>query len=85
MVSPVGKHLEAGNTGEFTIEAQGVSYPVEKKLLCDIDTIISKGDKVVIDYGGGNESQFMVLRVDKKQAFEGHHTSCLLGRIEEKE
>jgi len=67
-----------GSTSAFTIEAQGVNYPVEVKLLCDIEVDIVKGDKVIV----GDEN-FMVLRADKRKGVEGHHTACLLGRMED--
>ena len=76
--------FDFGSSAEFNIEEQGISYPVEKKLLCDIDTIISKGDRVTLIMPNEEDSNFMVLRVTKQQAFSGHHTSCLLGRMEDK-
>ena len=70
--------FDRGSSGEYTIEEQGVNYPVERKILCDVDIDISKGDKIVVD-----DESFIVLRSTTPKSGREHHTACLLGRIEE--
>jgi len=65
-----------GYSGQLTIEEEGVKYPVEMKMLSDVNIDIAKGDKVEID--GVN---YLVLRSNVVQADTGHHTASLLGRI----
>ena len=70
--------FDSSRSVQYTIEEQGINYPVEKKLLCDVNIEINKGDKVDVD-----DVQYIVLRSTKPQANQENHTACLLGRIEE--
>ena len=67
-----------GDSGNIVIAEQGINYIVEKRLLCDVDIEINKGDKVEV----GDES-YIVLRSTKRGANTDHHTACMLGRLEE--
>lgn len=67
-----------GETGNFTIQIQGVNYSVEERLICDADIEINKGDKVVVD-----DRQYIVLSATAKGRHSDSHTSCRLAQIEE--
>lgn len=68
-----------GYKGNYTIQVQGQSYQPSMQMVCDEDSDIKVGDKVICD-----NNNYLALQVIPRQTVGTmHHISVLLTRLDE--